>query len=788
MMKGSAERGTIVALGAPAFSLRVGPFEAGELIVTHLTGTERLSHLYDFQIDFHPMGEHPLEGAELLGAEALLSIGVPGGTLRLLHGKVRSVNVLGLREGRWRYRIWVAPALWWLTRVQRSRIFQEKAVPDILEEVLREAGVQARLSLSGSYAAREYCTQYRETDFAFISRLMEWEGLFYFFEHSEAGHTLVVGDQPSVHEPLPGGAVLPQRDQDDRSAEGEYLYLLEQVHRLRPGAVHLKDYDFERPALDVSGKAKSPEGKPDLELYDYPGEYVAPAVGKRTAMVRMEEGVQAAWTLDGESVAPGLTPGYFFEVHDEGSDAGEYTVVEVVHSGQMPETAGGREAHGLLYHNRFRCMPRQVPFRPRRLTALPSIPGVQTAKVVGPAGEEIHTDKHGRIKILFHWDREGARDDKSSCWVRVGQAWGGVGWGAQYLPRIGHEVVVEFIEGDPDRPIVTGSVYNGENPTPYTLPDERTKSTRKSASSLGSNGFNELRIEDANDAEEIFVHAQKDEKLLTENDKAQEVRGHEDLLVKKDRSRTVEGNQRLEVTLDDSSRVEGNQSLQVHGDRDTRIQGNHSETVVRDQTITISKNFKAEVTRTVTESVGEARTLKVGSDYSIDVTGALTEEVGGLKSVDVSKDRLERVEGDRQETVVKDSEAKITGAFQTEVEGQVSLTVAQNWKDTVNGKTRLAITKASDWSTQIFELKADKFSIIVNEKQIVVVEKSGKVQFFPKALTVEGSDVTVKGSKVKKLEAGSPPSAQVQALRLAAINGVPFCEQCEAARKKAQGG
>ncbi len=774
--------------GAPAFSLRVGPFEPGELIVTRFTGMERLSHLYDFQIDFHPMGEQPLEAAELLGAEGLLSVGVPGGALRLLHGKVRSVNVLGFREGRWRYRIRVAPALWWLTRVQHSRIFQEQAVPDILVEVLREAGVQARLSLSGSYAAREYCTQYRETDFAFISRLMEWEGLFYFFEHSEAGHTLVISDKPSAHEPLPGGAVLPLRDRDDRSADGEYLYLLERVHRLRPGAVHLKDFDFEKPTLDVSGKAKSLEGKPALEIYDYPGEYVAPGVGKQAAMVRMEEGVQAARTLDGESVAPGLTPGYFFEVQDGGGDVGEYTVVEVVHSGQMPETAGGREAHGLLYRNRFRCMPRRVPFRPRRLTPTPSIPGVQTATVVGPAGEEIHTDKHGRIKVLFHWDREGARDDKSSCWVRVGQAWGGVGWGAQYLPRIGQEVLVRFLEGNPDRPLVSRAVYNGENPTPYTLPDEKTKSTLKSASSLGSNGFNELRLEDAADAEEIFVHAQKDEDLLTENDKDQQVLGHEDLLVKKDRSRTVEGNQRLDVRFDDSSRVDGNQSLQVRGDRTTRIQGSHTESVVRDQSITVSKNFKADITRTVTESVGAARTLKVGKDYTIDVTGALNEEVGGLKSVDVSKDRLEYVEGDRQETVVKDSEAKVTGAFQTEVEGEVSLTVGTSWKDTVNGKTRLAITKTSDWSTQTFELKADKFSIIVNEKQIVVVEKSGQFKFFPKTITLEGSDVTVKGSKVKKLEAGSPPNAQVEVLRIAAISGVPFCEQCEAARKKAQGG
>ncbi|WP_342376816.1 type VI secretion system tip protein VgrG [Myxococcus stipitatus] len=774
----------MVGPAAPAFSLRVGPHGRGALTVTRFSGTEQLSHLFDFQVDFHPITEHPLEAAELLGAEALLRIAVPGGALRLLHGRVRSVEVLGPREGRWRYRIRVAPALWWLTRVHRSRIFQGQTVPDILKVVLREAGVPVRLALGGGCGVREYCVQYRESDFDFLSRLMEWEGLFYFFEHSEAGHTLVIGDSPSVHEPLPGGGMLPLRAWDERSSGGEYLYLLERVSRLRPGAVHLQDFDFEKPALDVSGKAKSSEGVADLELYDYPGEYVAPAEGRRAAKVRMEEAVQESRLLDGESVAPSLTPGYHFEVRDGGSVEGAYSVVEVTHWGHLPETGGGREADGRLYRNRFRCLPRQVPFRPRRRTATPSIPGVQTATVVGPAGEEIHTDVHGRIKVQFHWDREGARDDKSSCWVRVGQSWGGMGWGAQVLPRIGQEVVVRFLEGNPDRPLIGGTVYNGENPTPYTLPDEKTKSTFKSASSLGSQGFNELRFEDVAGAEEVFVHAQKDEVLRTENDKAQQVLGYEDLSVKKERSRTVEGNQSLDVARDDASRVEGSQSLKVRGDRATRIQGSQTERVVQDQRITVSRNQAAAVALTVTESVEGAHTLDVGKDFTVDVATALEESVGGARSVSVRQDRLEYVEGARQEKVLKDSELRVGGAFQVEVKGEVTLTSAKDWKETVNGSTRFAIPKESSGSAKRFELKADTFSLIVNEKKIFVLEKSGAVQFFPKSITVEGSDVAVKGSKVKKLAAGSPPSAQVQALRLAAISGVPFCERCESAKKK----
>jgi type VI secretion system secreted protein VgrG len=755
--------------GVPAFSLQVGPFVPGELTVTRFSGTERLSQLYDFEIDFHPLAEQPLDGAELLGAEAHLMFSVPGGSPRVLHGKVRSVNVLGLREGRWRYRIRVAPALWWLTRVQRSRIFQGKTVPEIVTAVLQEARIEARLSLRGGYEAREYCTQYRETDFTFISRLMEWEGLFYFFEYSEDGHTLVIGDKPSVHEPLPGGAVLPLRDRDERTADGEHLFQLEGVHRLRPGAVHLKDYDFEKPALDVSGKAKSPQGKPALEIYDYPGEYVAPAVGKQAAKVRMEEGVQAARTLDGESVAPSLTPGYRFEVMDTGTYMGEYTVVEVVHSGHLPETAGGREAHGHLYSNRFRCMPSQVPFRPRRLTPMPSIPGVQTAMVVGPSGEEIHTDQHGRIKVQFHWDREGQRDDKASCWVRVGQSWGGPGWGAVYLPRIGQEVLIRFLEGNPDRPLIAGAVYNGENLTPYALPEDKTKSTLKSASSPGSDGFNELRIEDVAGAEELFVHAQKDEELVTENNKDQQVRGYETLEVKKDRSRTVEGHQKLHVLQNDTSTVQGKQTLQVTGDRTTEISGSHGEAVVLNQSITVGKGFTSIVARTATEFTGAARTLDVGGSYAINVALTSTEAVGGLKSVEVNRDRYEYVKGDRHETVIKNSESKVAGSFQTEVKGPVTLTVAKDWKDDVGGKTQLEIKAVSDWLSKQFELKADTFNLVVNDKLILKMEKSGNIKLTPKNLTLEGDDVKVKGSKVKKEAAGSMEDKSVSLAALEAL-------------------
>ena len=769
----------------PAFSFKVGSHEAESLSVSYISGREGLNRLYEFQVGFHPLGDEPLEAQELLGAEALLTVLLPGGKTRHVHGRVRTVETLGQQGGRWRYQAWVVPKAWWLTRVKRSRIFQGKTVPQIVKAVLEEGGVEVKLSLSGSYEAREYCTQYRESDFAFVSRLLEWEGLFYFFQHTEGGHVLVVGDKPNVHEALPGGAKLPLRENDGRAEDGEYLSSLQRVHRLRPGKVHLKDYDFEKPALDVSGKTQdSSNGQDTLEVYDYPGEYVAPAVGRGAAKVRLEEAVQAARTLEGEGVCPRLTPGYRFEVEDGGTHAGEYVAVEVVHSGSQPETRGSRESLGNLYRNSFKCMPASVPFRPRRTTPVPHLAGLQTATVVGPGGEEIHTDEHGRIKVQFHWDREGQRDDKASCWVRVGQAWGGPAWGALYLPRIGQEVVVRFLEGNPDRPLIAGTVYNGSNPTPYALPDDKTKSTLKSASSLGSDGFNEFRIEDAAGEEEIFVHGQKDEDLVTENDKDQEVLGYEALLVKKDRCRTVEGDQELDVHQDDDSLVHGNQTLQVRGERTTNTAGSHSESVEKNQAITVAKNYMATIAMAASESVGAAKALSIGAGYGINIALALNEAVGGLKSVQVAGAHTEYVEGSRQEMVAKDKQKKVSGDYQTEVMGQTSLTMGKDVEDKVSKKSHLSVREPSSWLAKSFELKADKFTLVVNGKKILSVEKSGNVKFAAKTVTLDGSDIKVKGSKIKKEASGSPPSAQADALKLAALNGSAFCDECEEQKKK----
>ncbi|RKH46297.1 type VI secretion system tip protein TssI/VgrG [Corallococcus sicarius] len=754
---------------SPAFTLRVGALDAESLVVERLQGEEGLSRLFDFSVDFAPLAPESLDTAPLVGADALLTVAQPGGTPRHVHGMVRTVESLGLRDGRWRYRARIVPALWRLTQVKRSRIFQGQSVPDILKDVLTSAKVEVRVSLHESHAPREYCTQYRETDFDFLGRLMEWEGIFYFFEHSEEGHVLVLGDAPSVHEAPPGGAALPLRDEDGRVETGEFLTDLRRVRRLRPGAVHLKDFDFEKPSLDVSGKSKSSEGMEALEVYDYPGGYVAAGTGKAAAKVRVQEATQASLTLEGEGICPRLTSGHLLQVEDDGTHEGRYVVVTVQHHGGQPETHGGREALGGLYRNQFQVMPANVPFRPRRLTPRHRISGLQTAQVVGPAGEEIHTDAYGRIKVQVHWDRDGQRDEKASCWVRTSQALGGPAWGALVLPRIGQEVVVRFLEGDPDRPLVAGSVYNGANATPYALPDEKTKSTHKSVSSKGSDGFNELRFEDAKGQEEVFHHAQKDQNLVTENDKDQAVLGHEERWVKKERALTVGFNQTLYVRQDDVGVVEGNQSLEVRKDRDTLTRGNHDESVEGNQSVTVRKGCLVEVTQGSMESVGGAKATTIGGAYAVSVALAMNEAVGGIKSLQIGAAHLETVGGSRQESVVGDLQRKVGAGFQSEVKGAWAATLGKDLKEDVGGVSQLSIKHAAGVLARSYSLSADKFSVVVNGNLALQWEKSGNVKIFAKTLTFEGSDVKVKGGKVKLEAAGSPKGESLQLKEIARL-------------------
>ncbi len=740
------------------FEFQVGPHAAGELAVVGFEAEETVSQPYSVQVTLAAALEASLDEKELLGQNALLTVHLGDGTARFFHGLVSRVVRWDANRGpeRQHCRITVVPRLWTLRHTRRSRIFQEMSVPDIVHKVLGEAQVEHKLSLQGSYRKREYCVQYRESDLDFVSRLLEEEGIFYYFEHTEDAHTLILNDASSTCEAMPGDPRLVFRELSTMVASSESIHEFAARVEVHPGAVALRDFNFVRPTLDLTATSQAEGGEPALEIYDYPARYEDAGTGKALAKVRLEELRVRTEMATGTSNSRRLVVGSTFTL-DEYLVAAlnrDYLLLSIRHVGRQPEaltfeqaTSDSKEA----YRNEFLCIPFQVPYRPQRLTPRPTISGAQTAIVVGPPGEEIHTDEHGRIKVQFHWDREGQNNDKSSCWIRVTQNWAGPGWGALYLPRIGQEVVVEFLEGDPDRPLVTGSVYNGQNPTPIALPENKTQSTLRSNSSPGGSGFNELRIEDSAGAEQVYLHAQKDFNIVVENDKTQQVGGNETLLVKKDRSRTIEGNQSLEVKKNDDSVIGGNQSLQVVKDRSTTVQGNHTESVVGDQAISVNGNQSVTVSLTSTETVGLGKMLNIGGAYAVTVGAALNqlvggvmaEEVGGAKVELVGAKKSEAVKGSRSLQVGGDLSEQVGKSRTLKVEKDLVLSVGGNLGHTIKESYTLTAKQISLVAEEQFTLKVGSATLQVKKNGDVVL-KGAKIE-----VTASG-DIILKGSKISE--------------------------------------
>ncbi len=733
-----------------AFEFQAGPYTSQDLAVTAFSGREELSRAFAFTVELASTDATTIQPREMLGQKALLSIhDRVNGASRFVNGMIARVEALGERQGRMRYRVLLVPELWKLRHTRRSRIFQQKTVPEIVQQVLDDAGLSHGGSPDGSYSPRDFCVQYRESDFDFISRLLESEGIFYAFEHTEDSHTLVLGDGPGAHSPIPGDSQLPFRGPTGAETTEEHVLGLERAMRVRPGAVVLRDFDFVRPSMDLTADHQAANANTELEVYDAPGGYVEPDAGRGLAQVRLEELRHDTDRCEGDSSSVRLVPGATFTLteHPDATFEGEYLLVSVEHSGT-------HEA----YQNRFHAIPSAVPFRPPRLTPAPCIAGAQTAIVVGPSGEEIHTDEHGRIKVRFHWDREAPGDDKSSCWIRVSQAWAGAGWGALYLPRVGQEVVVRFLEGDPDRPLVVGSVYNGENPTPVALPDEKTKSTLRSSSSPGNSGFNELQFEDATAEERIHLHGQKDWRIQVENDKSQRVGANESLKVTGNRTQGVDGNQFLTVEEEDTTEITGNQTLQVTGNREVEIGKDHVEEVTGIQSVKVAMARTVEVAMASSETVGAAKALTVGGAYSIAVGLGMNEAIVGVRAEQIGGSSKEFIQNDREERVGGNRSTKIVGEFKTETPENLKLETHKDHKETVKGDALHTIKGGIAWLAKEFELKADKLTLSVGGKVVLTVEQSGDIKWTGSTITIDGSQTKFKGSEVKIISAGSQKS------------------------------
>ncbi|UQA63216.1 type VI secretion system Vgr family protein [Polyangium aurulentum] len=435
----------------------------GELRVLRLAGHESISDLYRFTLDAVApawLGALPVD---IAGAPARLTFGVPEAP-RAISGIVAEVRRGYEAKSGAHHRIVLVPTVARLLLRHDCRIFQEMSAPEIVAAVLRAGAIPSdryRFALRGVYPKRAYCVQHREADWHFVSRLLEDEGIHYFFEESPGGEVLVMADAPAAHAPIDGGGTLSFRPPLGAMAHGQHVSLFGWTERMVSDAVTLRDYNFLKPLLSLEAHAKR-QRDASLPIYDSPGDHETPERGKARAAVRLEETQSMERSGEGESDCPRLVPGRTFLLMEHGDEQSNrpYLVTRVEHRGAAPSPEAELGGERASYENQFEVVTAETPFRPARRTSRPRVHGPQTAVVVGPKESEVHTDAHGRIKVQFHWDRQGKKDEHSSCWIRVAHPWAGSGFGVLFLPRVGHEVVVDFLEGDPDRPMITGSVHH----------------------------------------------------------------------------------------------------------------------------------------------------------------------------------------------------------------------------------------------------------------------------------------------------------------------------------------
>jgi type VI secretion system secreted protein VgrG len=570
------------------------PLGEDVLLLDGFTGVERVSapYLYHVELLSTDAGIAP----EDLLRQPVTLVMQTGSSERQIHGLVRRFVQLDRNEELTSYRAEVVPWLWFLSLSRDCRVFQNKSVLEIVEAVWREQGhSDFDNRCTQTYAPREYCVQYRETHLDFVSRLLQEEGIFYFFQHEASRHVLVLADAPSAVQPCPDGESVRMAPQT--APEGEVVTRLEKRHVVHTERVTLRDYDYLQPSFQLEG---TPSTNGREEVYDYPGKFTQPEQGDRYARVALEAEQAQRHTVRGDGTSRALRSGYSFALTDHyRPDANQsYLLLEVEHFAQ---TGGYRQnAAPPHYWNRFLAVPANVPYRAPRTTPRPVVHGSQTALVVGPAGEEVWVDSHGRIKVQFYWDRVGRRDENSSCWIRVAQPWAGKGYGSVQIPRIGSEVVVEFLEGDPDRPLVTGCVYNAEQTPPFGLPGAGIQMGMKSRSSPGGGGYNEITMTDTKGKEMMNIHAQYDMVTTVENN----------------RTTSVKNNDTLDVTVDRTETVGGKHTETITGDTSITVSGGSYSHDVAGGTATIH------VSGAVAETFDSTLATTVSGKISLDSTGA----------------------------------------------------------------------------------------------------------------------------------------------------------------------
>ena len=738
------------------------PLGDGVLLFLGMRGREELGRLSEYHLDLLS-SDGEIDVDAVLGKNVTLKLALPDDSTRYFNGYVTRFSQGELHGRYFRYRATVHPWLWFLTRTADCRIFQEMTVPDIIKKVFADHGAaDFKLELTSTYRKWTYCVQYRETDFNFVSRLMEQEGIYYYFRHTDGHNTLVLTDSCSKHVPCPGYEELSYIPPEKLARpELEHVSRWEFSREIQPGVFVHKDYDLERPSVDLkTQKVLARKYTPsNYEIFDYPGEYLQKADGEQYALIRIDEYGSQFETATAVTNARGIAVGALFTLDacPRADQNREHLVVAATYDLELSDHEALGDGGGTSYQCTFRAMSTQQQFRPQRTTAKPFVQGPQTAMVVGPAGDEIYTDQFGRVKVQFHWDRLGKKDENSSCWIRVSHPWAGKGWGSVATPRIGQEVIVDFLEGDPDQPIITGRVYNAESQPPFGFPAGAVVSGIKSNTHKGS-GYNELSMDDTAGTEKITIHGQYDMNTTVEHDQTSTIHNCRTDRVDVDDSESVGNNQKWDVGVNRDATIGSNETLQVGANRTKGVGGNETVTIGGDRSATVSGSETATVALQRTHSVGINETISVGAAQQITIGGLQMVTIGALQTIKVGANQSTSVGANQSTTVAAAQTLKVGAAQNVDVGAAANMKVGADQALKVTGGRTADIGKDDS-------LKVAKNAIIDAGESITIktgdasitMKKDGTIAIKGKDISIQGSgkitikadgDIGMKGSKI----------------------------------------
>ena len=674
------------------------PLGEDVLLLTRLAGEEALSTLFAFEIEAYSLRKQ-IPPADIVGKNVTLKLSLTDeqalyqpGTYRYINGYVQSFRQDGNQlQELCGYTAVVVPWLWFLTQTSDCKVFQFKNVKEIATSIFDENGFSDyQFRLVGQHPEREYCVQYKESDFDFISRLFEEEGIYYYFEHQNGKHTLIISDHL-------GGYGQCQESQVDYRAGTESEHSIHTWHhhyQFRTGRYAKRDYDFKKPRNRLQTTATANMKVPGVSKFEhfiYPGRYEDKGLGEQLTRLRVEADEAAHDIVHGEGGCRSFTSGHTFTLkrHDDApGEVAEYLLLNLYHEAQDYSYTVDDETEK-TYSNRFQCISAKTIYRPPQITDWPKMQGPQNAMVVGPAGEEIYTDEYGRVKIQFPWDRYGQYDENSSCWVRVSHNWAGKNWGAIFLPRIGQEVIVDFMDGDPDRPLITGRVYNADQMPPYSLPGNKTQSgilTRSSKEGTGANA-NCLRFEDKKGEEQLLIHAEKNQDIEVENDETHWV-GH-------DRTKTIDHDETVFVHHDRTETVDNNEKITIGVNRTEQVGNNEKISIGANRTESVGANEKITIGSNRSENVGSNERVTVGQNR-VHTTGiAEIKSVGLIRVHSVGINETNTVGVAQQNTVGMTQTNTIGQSRETNV-GEVDvLSVGKEKEINVGEELRIIVGKSS---------------------------------------------------------------------------------------------